>query len=99
MGRRRNYSPFWTPQLEQLQEAVNRAREDMENNPSDQNTAEYSKARAEFTREKLLQTRKQWHEKTASLNVEKDPSKLWSLAKVLNEEALSRSKTVMPVTR
>ena len=48
--RRRNYNPFWTPQLEQLQEAVNRAREDMERNPSDQNTAEYSKVRAEFTR-------------------------------------------------
>ena len=63
--RRRNDNPFWTPQLEQLQEAVNRAREDMERNPSVQNTAEYSKARAEFTREKILQTRKQWHEKTA----------------------------------
>ena len=96
-GQRRNYNPFWTPQLEQLQEAVNRAREDMENNPSDQNTAEYSKARAEFTREKLLQTRKQWYEKTASLNLEKDSSKLWSLTKVLNEEAPSCSKTVLRV--
>ena len=96
-GQRRNYNPFWTPQLEQLQEAVNRAREDMERNPSDQNTAEYKKARAEFTREKLLQTRKQWYEKTASLNLEKDSSKLWSLTKVLNEEAPSRSKTVLHV--
>ena len=96
-GQRRNYNPFWTPQLEQLQEAVNRAREDMENNPSDQNTAEYSKARAEFTREKLLQTRKQWYVKTASLNLEKDSSKRWSLTKVLNKEAPSRSKTVLRV--
>ena len=69
----------------------------MERNPSDQNTAEYSKARAKFTREKLLQTRKQWYEKAASLNLEKDSSKLWSLAKVLNEEAPSRSKTVLRV--
>ena len=89
-GRRRNYNPFWTPQLEQLQEVVNRIKED---------TAEYSKARAKFTREKLLQTRKQWHEKTASLNLEKDSSKLWSLAKVLNEEAPSRSKTVLRVRK
>ena len=80
-GQRRNYNPFWTPQLEQLQEAVNRAREDMENNPSDQKTAEYSKARAEFTREKLLQTRKQWYEKTASLNLEKDSSNSGALPK------------------
>ena len=69
----------------------------MENNPSDQNTAEYSKARAEFTREKLLQTRKQWYEKTASLNLEKDSNKLWSLTKVLNKEAHSHSKTVLHV--
>ena len=41
-----------TPQLEQLQEAINRAREDMKRNPSDQNTAEYSKAKAEFTQRK-----------------------------------------------
>ena len=38
--------PFWTPHLQQLQEAVNRAREDMARNPSDKNRAEYSKARA-----------------------------------------------------
>ena len=66
----------------------------MKRNHSDQNTAEYSKARAEFTREKLLQTRKQWYEKTASLNLEKDSSKLWSLTQ---EEAPSRSKTVLHV--
>ena len=95
--RKRNYNPFWTPRLEQLQEAVNRAKEDIERNPSDQNTAEYSKARAEFSREKLLQTRTQWYEKTASLNLEKDSSKLWSLTQVLNEEAPSRSKTVLRV--
>ena len=48
----------------------------MEINPSVQNTAEYSKARAEFTREKLLQTRKKWYEKTASLNLRLNVSKL-----------------------
>ena len=81
-GLRENYSFFWTPQLEQLWEAVNRGRENMESNPSDQSTAECSKARPEFTREKSLQakTRKQWYEKIASLNLEKDSSKLWNLA-------------------
>ena len=48
----------------------------MERNHSDQSKAKYSKARAEFTREKLVQTRKQWYEKTACLNLEKDSSKL-----------------------
>ena len=35
--------------------------------------------------------------KPTSLNLEKDSSKLWSLAKVLNEEAPSCSKTVLRV--
>ena len=69
-GRRRNYNPFWTSQLGQLQGAINRARENMESNPSDQSIAEYSKARAEFIREKFLQTMKHWYEKTASPNLE-----------------------------
>ena len=63
-----------------MQEAVSRARESIESNPSNQNTAESSKARADFTREKLLQTRKQWYEETASLNLEKDSSKVRNLA-------------------
>ena len=75
-------------------EAVNRAREDTKRNPSDQNTAENSKARAEFTRETPTD-KGTVYEKTASLNLEKNSSKLWSLAKVLNEEARCRSKTVL----
>ena len=67
----------------------------MESDPSDLSTAEHSKARAEFTREKLLQTRKQWYEKTASPNLEKDSSKLRNLARILNEETPSRSMTVL----
>ena len=62
-----------------------------------QRTAKYNKARVEFTREKLQQTRKQWYEKTASLNLGKDSSKLWNLTKVLNREAPLRSKTVFRV--
>ena len=36
---KKNYNPFWTPQLEPLQEAVNRARENKESNSSDQQNA------------------------------------------------------------
>ena len=64
----------------------------MESSPSGQSIAECSKARAEFTREKL-QTRKQC-ENTSSLNPEKNSSKLWNLAKVLYEEDPPRSQTV-----
>ena len=37
------------------------------------------------------------HEKTASLNLEKDTSKHWNLARVLNEKAPSHSETVLCV--
>ena len=43
-GQRRNYNPFWTPQLEQLQESINRAREDMERNPSEHSRVQQSQS-------------------------------------------------------
>ena len=70
--------------------------ENKESSPSDQSTEEYSKGRAEFTGEKLLQKKKQWYQKTASINLEKDSSKLWNLTKVLNEEVPSRSQQACP---
>ena len=69
----------------------------MESDPSDENVTDHNKTRAEFTKEKLYQTRNRWHQTTASLNRETDSSKLWSLTKSLNEETPSLSKAVLHV--
>ena len=70
-GRRRDYIPGWNAQLQELHSTASRLREKMESCPTDENTAAYNKAKAEFTRQKLQQTRAAWHEKTSSLNMEK----------------------------
>ena len=83
-GRRRDYIPGWNAQLQELHSTASRLREKMESCPTDENTAAYNKAKAEFTRQKLQQIRAVWHEKTSSLNMEKDTGKLWKLTKLLN---------------
>ena len=98
-GRRKNYNPSWSPHLARLQEDLNQARDKMERNPTDGNVADHNKAKAEFVREKLQQTRRSWHEKTSSLNMEKDSKKLWNLVKTLNDEAPSHGKTVLEVNK
>ena len=43
----------------------------MESCLTDENTAAYNKAKAEFTRQKLQQTRAAWHEKSLPLTWKK----------------------------
>ena len=90
-GRRRDYIPGWNAQLQELHSTASRLREKMESCPTDETTAAYNKAKAEFTRQKLQQTRAAWHEKTSSLNMEKDTGKLWTLTKLLNGEIPEKS--------
>ena len=59
--------------------------------PTDDNITAYNKAKAEFTRQKLQQILAAWHERTSSLNMEKDTDKLWKLSKLLNGEIPEKS--------
>ena len=94
-GRRRDYISGWNAQLQELHSTASRLREKMESCPTDENTAAYNKAKADFTRQKLQQTRAAWHEKTSSLNMEKDTGKLWKLTKLLNGEIPEKAQTVL----
>ena len=94
-GRRRNYIPLWNEQLQELHNAVSKLRDIMEHCPTDENTQAHNKAKAEYTHQKLQQTRAAWHEKTSSLNLKKDTCKLWKLTKLLNEDNPESRKTVL----
>ena len=89
-GRRRNYIPLWNEQLQELHNAVSKLREKMEHCPTDKNTQAHNKAKAEYTCQKLQQTRVAWHEKTSLLNFGKETCKLWKLTKLLNEDIPER---------
>nr|KAG5705581.1 hypothetical protein BaRGS_034779 [Batillaria attramentaria] len=94
-GRRKNYRPYWSPELDSLQKTLNEARDLMESSPTDENVEAHNRARALFTKEKLQATRRSWHDKTASLNMDTDMQGLWKLTKKLNDDNPSRGKTVI----
>ena len=94
-GYRRNYKPYWNARLEELHCKLNQARDEMDEEPSDENTIEHNKALATFRREKLKQCREKWHQTTESLNMEKDGRKLWNLTKSLNEDRPQKTNTAI----
>ena len=94
-GRRRDYQPYWTPELENLHKALEQARQKMERSPTNANIEAHSKAKALYTRARTQATRKSWHEKTASLNMEKNMTSLWNLTRALNNDKPSKGKTVI----
>ena len=82
----KNYRPFWTEELEDLENEVNKARKDVEENPSIDSNIKLKETTAMLRRETISTQRKGWQEKTASLNLEKDGAKLWNRMAKLNGE-------------
>ena len=85
-GVRKNYKPHWNPDLQKAHDNLNRARDEAENNPGEENHIKLQRCKAEYIRKNLESKRKSWRETTEGLNMEKDTTKLWRLVKALNEE-------------
>ena len=88
-GARRDYKPFWSDELQVLEDDLNEAREKAEKDASEASTIQLQQAKAKFLKTKLEAKRKSWREKTSSLHLEKDSKALWKL----NEED-SRGSTI-----
>ena len=76
--------PNWSEELQNLNEEVSKARSKVEEDPTDDNNINLRKTAAKLTVETNKAVRKSWHEKTESLNFDKEGSKLWRLVKALN---------------
>ena len=72
--------------MEDLENEVNKARKDVEENLSIDSNIKLKETTARLRREAVSTQRKGWQEKTASLNLEKDGGKLWNLMAKLNGE-------------
>ena len=83
-GAKTDYTPNWSEELQNLNEEVSKARSKVEEDPTDDNNINLEKAAAKFTIETNKAVRKSWHEKTESLNFNKEGSKLWRLVKALD---------------
>nr|KAG5698663.1 hypothetical protein BaRGS_022551 [Batillaria attramentaria] len=94
-GFRKDYKPYWSKQLATLHQQLSEARTCMEQNPSSETTARHNNLREEFNSCKRKELQQRWHEKTASLSMEKDTGKLWRLTKSLNEDTTTTNRTTV----
>ncbi|VDI60877.1 Hypothetical predicted protein [Mytilus galloprovincialis] len=94
-GVRKDYKPYWSNQIQETHDALTRAREEAESNPSQENNIKLQQSKAKHLKTKLECQRRGWREKTSSLNMEKDTTKLWNLKKALNDEGSKGQKITL----
>ena len=85
-GARKNYKPYWTEELQDLEDQVSKARTNVENNPTVENNITFKACTARYKKTYIQAARESWREKTEKLNMDKDGRKLWKLTKALNDE-------------
>ena len=94
-GVRKDYEPYWSNEMQKTHDALTRAIEETETNPSQENNIKLQQNKAKHLRTKLVCHKRGWREKTSSLNMEKDTTKLWNLAKALNDEGSKGQKITL----
>ena len=62
---RRNYRPYWSQELQDLQDALSEARAVAEANPSQEKNTKLQQAKAKFLRHKIQECRRGWREKNS----------------------------------
>ena len=85
-GARKNYRPYWTEELQKMEDDLSEARNKVEEEPTEENNIALKAATAKHKQTLIQETRKSWHVKTENLNLDKDDSKLWRLTKILSDE-------------
>ena len=85
-GARKNYKPYWTEELQDLEDQVNSARQTVEETPNIENNIRLKALTAKYTSSYKQGARDSWIKKTESLNFDKEGQKLWKLTKALNDE-------------
>ena len=90
-GAQMNYRPYWTEELQGLEDEVARTREKVENNPTPQNNIAHKACTAKY-RKAYIQAREK---KTEKLNLDRDRNKLWKLTKAMNDEDTKSSHVMI----
>ena len=83
---RRNYRPYWTEEVQELENEVTNCREQVECSPTLNNNIALKASTARHRKAFNKAARTSWKQKTESLNLDKDGQKLWKLTKAMNEE-------------
>ena len=94
-GARKNYRPYWTPDLQHLEEEVSAAREKVERDPTIENNINLKAKTASYKKAFIQAARNSWKKKTESLNLDRDGNKLWRLARMINDEKTSTAPIIL----
>jgi hypothetical protein len=94
-GARKDYKPYWTQELQNLEDQVTAARESAEGTQSFEANIAYKAISAQYRKTLNSSVRDSWVKKTESLNLDRDGRKLWRFAKVLNSEDCRGNETVI----
>ena len=85
-GARRNYRPYWTEELQKLEDEVEKARTTVETHPSVSNNIALKASTAKCRRTYIQSARASWQRKTEELNMDRDSKKLWNLTRAMLDE-------------
>ncbi|CAC5398866.1 unnamed protein product [Mytilus coruscus] len=99
-GVRKDYKPYWSNKIQETHDGLTRTRDERdeaESNPSQENNIKLQQSKAKHLRTKLECQKRGWREKTSSLNMAKDTTKLWNLTKTLNDEGSKGQKITLEV--
>ena len=96
-GARKEYKPYWTEELQDLEDKVTEARNRAEKQTSVESNIALKEATAKYKLASTQAARKSWQEKTESLNLDKDGNKLWKLAKSLSDESTAQAAVTIQV--
>ncbi|RUS68413.1 hypothetical protein EGW08_023825, partial [Elysia chlorotica] len=94
-GARKNYRPYWTEELQGLEDEMSTTRQEVEDNPSPKTNDAYKAACDTYKTAYTQAARKNWMEKTESLNLDRSGHKLWKLARAMNDETVRPAQIVI----
>ena len=94
-GKRSNYKPYWSEEMEQKHEQVIQTHNEMVSSKTTETVAAHNRAVHEYEETKTNEIRRAWYEKTESLDMERDGGKVWKLTKTLNEDYQDKFKSTV----
>ena len=90
-GARKNYRPYWTKELQELEDDVEMARTEAELHPTVQNNIALKASAAKCKKTYIQAARTSWRQKTSELNMDREGKKLWNLVRAMNDEERQRT--------
>ena len=92
-GARKNYRPYWTAELQEMENTVETARVEAEQDRTVQNNVHLKASEAKCKKAYIHAALSSWRQKTNELNMDRD--KMWNLIRAMNDESKQSAPIVI----